>query len=271
MELLTQAELVAALAWQVECGADEAIGELPVDRFDLAEAPAPARSRPAPATARPASAATPAPAAPPPSAAVPAGGAAATAAACADLAALKAALAAFDGLAALRAGARSTVFADGDPAARLMVIGEAPGRDEDRAGLPFVGRSGQLLDRMLAAIGLSRAADDPGRAVYITNTLPWRPPANREPSGDEVAALLPFLHRHIELAAPDFLLLLGSSAVRTLLQTTDGITRRRGKWAELAGRPVIATWHPAALLRDPIRKREAWADLLLLKDRLDAG
>jgi DNA polymerase len=260
IESFTHAELVAALEWQLECGADEAIGEVPVNRFATSESPAappkPRRTAPAPA---------PAPAAPRPAASGPAE----VAAACADLAALKAAMTEFEGLAALRTGARSTVFADGNPAARLMVIGEAPGREEDRAGLPFIGRSGQLLDRMLAAIGLSRQAEEPAAAVYITNTLPWRPPGNREPSADEVAAMLPFLHRHIELVAPEVLLLVGSSAVRTMLQTSDGITRRRGKWAEIAGLPVMATWHPAALLRDPIRKREAWADLLTLKERLD--
>lgn len=256
IESFTERELVAALAWQLECGADEAIGEVPVNRFEGVEAPRPRRV-PAAATANTAPAPGPR-------------GAAEVAAACADLVALKAAMAEFEGLAALRAGARSVVFADGNPEARVMAIGEAPGREEDRAGLPFVGRSGQLLDRMLAAIGLSRRSGDPAGAVYITNTLPWRPPGNREPSSDEIAAMLPFLHRHIELVAPEVLLLLGSSAVRTLLQTGDGITRRRGRWGELAGRPVIATWHPAALLRDPIRKREAWADLLMLKDRLDA-
>lgn len=263
-ESLTHAELVAALAWQLECGADEAIGEVPVDRFETREPPAPNPAAEPPA---------PRPASPPPAGAVvPAAGgrnAAEAAAACADLAALRSAMGAFEGLASLRAGARSLVFADGNPAARLMVIGEAPGREEDRAGLPFVGRSGQLLDRMLAAIGLSRHADDPAGAAYITNNLPWRPPGNREPSADEIAAMLPFLHRHIELIAPDALLLVGSSAVRTMLQTSDGITRRRGQWFELAGRPVLATWHPAALLRDPIRKREAWSDLLMLKERLD--
>lgn len=258
IESFTHAELVAALEWQLECGADEAIGEVPVNRFEIAGSPAPRqnprRTAPVPAAAAPGPAAS---------------GPAEVAAACADLAALKAAMTEFEGLAALRTGARSTVFADGNPAARLMVIGEAPGREEDRAGLPFIGRSGQLLDRMLAAIGLSRQAEDPAAAVYITNTLPWRPPGNREPSADEVAAMLPFLHRHIELVAPEVLLLVGSSAVRTMLQTSDGITRRRGKWTEIARLPVIATWHPAALLRDPIRKREAWADLLMLKERLD--
>lgn len=266
IESFTHAELVAALAWQLDAGADEAIGEVPVNRFETPERMAaradlrqkPSRATVATATAPAAVVAQPA-----------ARSSAEVAAAAADLVSLKAALAEFGGLAALRAGSRSTVFADGNPAARLMVIGEAPGREEDRAGLPFVGRSGQLLDRTLAAIGLSRRAETPAEAVYITNTLPWRPPGNREPSADEVAAILPFLYRHIELVAPKALLLVGSSAVRTLLETSDGITRRRGKWAELAGRPVMATWHPAALLRDPIRKREAWADLLLLKERLD--
>lgn len=257
IESFTHADLIAALAWQIECGADEAIGEVPLGRFDQPDEPTPRPRR----TAAPA----PKPTAPAPAAR----SSAEVAAACGDLVALKAAMAEFDGLASLRVGSRSLVFADGNPAARLMVIGEAPGREEDRAGLPFVGRSGQLLDRMLAAIGLSRRSEDASTAAYITNTLPWRPPGNREPSSDEIAAMLPFLHRHIELAAPDVLLLVGSSAVRTMLGTSDGITRRRGKWFELAGRPVIATWHPAALLRDPIRKREAWADLLMLKARLD--
>ena len=152
-----------------------------------------------------------------------------------------------------------------------MVIGEAPRRDEDRAGLPFVGRSGQLLDRMLAAIGLSRHAAEPERAAYITNVLPWRPPQNRDPSGDEVAMLLPFLFRHIELARPEVLLLLGAPAVRTVLSTEAGITRMRGRWHDWRGVPVMATFHPAALLRDPAKKREAWADLLLLRRRLDGG
>jgi DNA polymerase len=250
----TRAALIEALAWQLELGADEAIGDAPVNRFDAPEARRPAR---------------PAPAAEPPPPATQEAGTAAIAAACPDLASLRAAMAAFDGC-ALKLGARNLVFADGNPEARLMVIGEAPGRDEDRAGLPFVGRSGQLLDRMLAAMGLSRRSEDPAASVYITNTLPWRPPQNREPSADEVAMLLPFLHRHIELKAPAALLLVGSAAVRTLMQTGEGITRMRGRWLDWRGIPVIATFHPAALLRDGAKKREAWADLLTLKARLDA-
>lgn len=252
----TRAADLAALAWQVDLGADEAIGDLPVNRFDLADRPTPRRAVAAVAAADPAPPAEP--------------GAAERAASCRTLAELRAALEALDGL-SIRQGARSTVFADGNPAARLMVIGEAPGRDEDRAGLPFVGRSGQLLDRMLAAIGLSRHAPEPERAAYITNVLPWRPPQNRDPSGDEAALLLPFLFRHITLKRPEAILLVGAPAVRAVLATEAGITRMRGRWHDWQGIPVMATFHPAALLRDPARKREAWADLLLLRQRLDGG
>jgi DNA polymerase len=247
---------LASLAWQVELGADEAIGETPVNRFEAAAAPVPLtpnrvplREAPEPAVLR---------------------GSAEIAAACADLAALRAALEDFQGC-TLRLGARNVVFADGHPRARVMVIGEAPGREEDRAGLPFVGRSGQLLDRMLAAIGLSRRSEDPATAAYITNTLPWRPPGNREPSADEIAMMLPFLHRHIELKAPEVLLLVGAAAVRTLMQTGEGITRMRGRWLDWRGVPAIATFHPAALLRDGTKKRDVWADLLTLRARLDAA
>jgi uracil-DNA glycosylase len=244
---------LAALAWQMEAGADEAIAEAPVDRFE---------------TSAPAERA--APKAPPAAAAAPlaaALGGAELAAGCADLAALRAAMDGFEGC-ALKQGARSLVFADGDPGARVMVIGEAPGREEDREGLPFVGRSGQLLDRMLAAIGLSRRAEDPRAGAYITNVLPWRPPQNRDPSGDEAAKMLPFLFRHMELARPEFLLLLGSPAARAVLATEFGVTRLRGKWHEWRGVPVMVTFHPAAVLREPGRKREVWADLLMLKARM---
>jgi DNA polymerase len=195
-------------------------------------------------------------------------GSAELAAACADLAALRSAIGAFDG-GSLKQGARNLVFADGDPAARLMVIGEAPGREEDREGLPFVGRSGQLLDRMLAAIGLSRRSADPQQGAYITNVLPWRPPQNRDPSGDEAAKMLPFLFRHIELARPELLLLLGSPAARAVLGTEFGVTRLRGKWHHWRGLPAMVTFHPAALLREPARKREVWGDLLLVRERMD--
>lgn len=261
-DLLTNAAaLRAALAWQIELGADEAIGETPVSRFEAAvEAEAPARRE---AVTAPVQAPTPAPE-------VAAGlTSQALAAGCADLAALRAAMAAFEGC-ALKKGARSLVFSDGNPAARVMVVGEAPGRDEDLAGLPFVGRSGQLLDRMLAAIGLSRKATEPEDAVYITNVLPWRPPQNRDPAADEVAMMLPFLQRHIAIVGPEVLVVVGNSAARTLLETTTGITRLRGQWAEWRGIPVMPMFHPAALLRNPELKRAAWADLLALRKRLDA-
>lgn len=250
---------LAALAWQIELGANEAIGEHPIDRFETA-----ARDTPAPITVP-----VPSEAAPPP-----APGSEATttaiAAGCVDLASLRAAMEVFDGC-ALKHGARQLVFADGNPAARVMILGEAPGRDEDREGLPFVGRSGQLLDRMLAAIGLARHAEDPAAAAYIANVLPWRPPANREPAADEVAMMMPFLFRHIELKAPDVLVAMGSAAARCLLDTPLGITRLRGQWAEWRGVPVLPMNHPAALLRNPELKRAAWSDLLALRRRLDGG
>ncbi len=258
-------EDLAALAWQIALGADEAIGETPVDRF-AAEARQDARREAAPAVVAAVDVRQPAPG--------PTGGAAesaaALAAACGDLASLRAALHAFEGC-ALKRGAKSLVFADGHPGARVMIIGEAPGREEDLAGLPFVGRSGQLLDRMLAAIGLSRRAEQPQDAVYIANVLPWRPPANREPSSDEAAMLRPFLMRHIALKAPEVLVVMGNAAARTVLAAETGITRLRGNWGALDGTPVLPMFHPAALLRDPLKKREAWADLLSLRARLDAG
>jgi len=251
--------LLAALAWHIELGADEAIAEAPVDRF-AAAAPA----APPPGTVDVGRAAAAAAASTPPPEAR---GTAEIAAACSDLGALRAALAAFEGC-ALKRGARNLVFADGNPAARVMIVGEAPGRDEDIAGKPFVGRSGQLLDRMFAAIGLARTAEEAASALYITNVLPWRPPQNRDPSADEVAMLTPFLFRHIELADPEVIVVMGNAAARTVLATPTGITRLRGTWAEWRGRPVMPMFHPAALLRDPLKKRAAWADLLAIETRL---
>ena len=259
--------LLAALAWQLEAGADAAVAEAPVDRFALAAeeaARAPAPVAPRAATPRPPAMSAPAPRL--------AEGAArdarAAAAAAGDLAALHDAIRAFEGC-ALKKGARSTVIADGDPRARVMVIGEAPGREEDREGLPFVGRSGQLLDRMLAAIGLSRRAEDPAHAAYITNAVYWRPLENRRPSSDEVALLTPFLERHIELVRPEFILLAGAAPAQALLETELGISRLRGTWRRWRGVPVMATFDPAYLLRQPERKREVWRDLLALAAALD--
>ncbi|MCL4676881.1 MAG: uracil-DNA glycosylase, partial [Pararhodobacter sp.] len=167
----------------------------------------------------------------------------------------------------LRRGARNCVFADGNPDARLMIIGEGPGADEDRQGRPFVGKAGQLLDQMFAAIGLSRTSPDPAASFYVTNTVPWRPPANREPTAEELAMLRPFLLRHIELAAPAVLVLVGNVACDALLGQR-GILRLRGTWAQAQGLPALPMTHPAYLLRNPEAKREAWADLLAIKARL---
>lgn len=254
---------LAALIWQVELGADEAIGDEPVDRM-IAPAPK-SPAEPAKSVAEPvAHAARDMPDEPPISDA----GAAAIAASCATLQELQVALTAFEGC-SLKKGARNTVFSDGNPAARVMIVGEAPGRDEDIQGKPFVGRSGQLLDRMLAAIGLSRGAEDPKSAVYITNVLPWRPPQNRDPASDEVVMLKAFLERHIALAEPEVLVTMGNAATKALLETTTGITRMRGKWAEYQGIATLPMFHPAALLRNPLQKRDAWADLLSLDARLN--
>jgi DNA polymerase len=161
------------------------------------------------------------------------------------------------------------VFSDGHPGARVMILGEAPGRDEDMQGRPFVGRAGQLLDRMFASIGLSRTAPDPGRAIYIANVLPWRPPQNREPTPEEIAMMLPFVRAHVTLAAPDVLVLMGNTPCGAILGQR-GVTRLRGQWADALGRPVLPMVHPAYLLRNPAAKREAWADLLSLNARLTA-
>ncbi len=246
----------ALLAWQMELGADEAISEAPVNRYELpAEAPKPR----APA---------PGPAAPPPAAEAvdPVVEARRLAEAAADLPALRDALAAYDHC-ELKKGARSLVFADGNPAARVMIIGEAPGRDEDLQGLPFVGRAGQLLDRMFDAIGMGRGRPDAERALYITNVLPWRPPQNRDPSPEEIAMMLPFVRRHVELADPEVLVLMGNHSCQALLGRK-GITRLRGSWTEALGRPALPMFHPAYLLRNPHAKKEAWHDLLMLQARL---
>ncbi len=164
------------------------------------------------------------------------------------------------------------VFADGAPDSGLMVIGEAPGADEDRLGRPFVGVSGRLLDRMLASVGLGRERD-----FYVTNILPFRPPGNRTPTDAEIALFLPFVLRHVELAAPRLLVLLGGTAAKALLRSREGITRLRGRWHEVSPReggapwPALATLHPAYLLRNPAAKKDAWHDLLLLRRRLDGA
>ena len=246
---------LALLDWHLELGADEAIGEAPINRYEL-KAPAPkpvagvTHTAPSVATEPQAFDTTP------------------LANACPDLESLRAAIQAFDGC-ELKQGARNTVFSDGDPAARVMIIGEAPGRDEDMEGRPFIGRAGQLLDKMFAAIGLSRQEDTPDTALYITNVLPWRPPQNRDPLPEEIALMKPFLLRHIALVAPDFIVTMGNPSTKTLRNTELGITKMRGQWGEVLGIPSIPLFHPAYLLRSPEQKRLAWADLLSLKARLD--
>ena len=251
----------ALLEWQVELGATDAILDAPVDRYAL-DAAKPAEKKPAVVVQADQAAPAPLKAVEIDVVAL----AQQAAAGAADLDALAAAMQGFDHC-ELKRGARSFVFCDGQPSARVMIVGEAPGREEDRAGRPFVGRAGQLLDRMLDAIDLSRTAEDVTRGVYITNVLPWRPPSNRTPDASEIAMMLPFLERHIALADPDVVVLMGNTPCQAMLGRT-GITRMRGDWVEVLGKPCLPMFHPAYLLRNPVAKREAWADLLALNARL---
>ena len=260
------------LKWLVEAGADEALAVEPVDRYAVAKAEPQVSATPslaAPAKSAE-SARTSAPLPLRPVAIQPISAAAASAreiaAGCDSLDTLRAALERFDGC-ALKTTAKSLVFSAGPADAPVMLIGEAPGRDEDLEGLPFVGRSGQLLDRMLESIGLSREKN-----AYITNVIFWRPPGNRPPTAEEVATCAPFLLRHIELKAPKVLVLLGATPVKHVLNIEEGITRARGRWGRylLAGSeiPALPTFHPAYLLRTPSAKRQVWQDLLSLKLKL---
>jgi uracil-DNA glycosylase family 4 len=264
---------IALLRWYVEMGADQAIGTEPANRF-AQQPPVRQPVGEVPAAVRRSSAARPVAAMPPPNLAESLAEAAQSArqvAARADsVAALEAAVAGFEGC-ALKRTATNTVFADGNPAAPVMIIGEAPGADEDRIGRPFVGRAGQLLDRMLAAIGLDR------QGVLITNVVYWRPPGNRTPTTAEIASCLPFVLRHVALVRPKVLVLCGATAAGALLPQgqSQGITRLRGRWFELKipelaePVPTLPMFHPSFLLRTPERKREAWRDLLALRARLD--
>jgi uracil-DNA glycosylase len=251
------------LAFYLEAGVDCALGNAPIDRLaDPAVVPVSA----APVAGEPASpqiARRPSPQPAPrgeviaaPEAAISSAREAARTAP--SLEALRALLEKFDGC-ALKFTATRLVFADGNPQARIMFVGEAPGREEDIEGLPFVGRSGKLLDRMIAAIGLDRTS------AYIANVIPWRPPGNRTPTPQETQICLPFIQRQIELVNPDVLVTLGNPSTQTLLQTREGIMRTRGKWFDYdTGTRTIralATFHPAYLLRSPSYKRMAWQDL----------
>lgn len=244
---------LAALAWGVEAGADETIGDSPINRYALAaEAPKPVAAKAAPQ--------------PEPVGSDPVAVAQAAAAAAQSLDTLRESIAAFD-LCELKRGARNTVFADGNPKARVLILGEAPGAEEDREGRPFVGRAGKLLDRMFAAIGLARTSPDAETALYITNVMPWRPPGNRDPEAAEIAMLRPFVERHIALVDPEVIVVMGNTSLFTLTGSR-GILRARGNWSQALGKPLLPMTHPAYLLRNPSAKREAWADLLSLQQRL---
>ncbi|MTJ83285.1 MAG: uracil-DNA glycosylase [Telmatospirillum sp.] len=288
LEPMTPAQI---LRWYLEAGVDETIGESAVDRFALSSRPAapaavatdgafPAGPGRTPQGERPASSLAGMTASLPGSAPLPetglsAGAAAARetarrrAASCDSRDALRTALESYDGC-PLKRTCQRTVFGDGRPGAELMLIGEAPGADEDRQGLPFVGASGRLLDRMLASIGIERTA------AYITNVVPWRPPGNRKPEPTEVELCLPFIVRHIELVRPRLLVFLGGAPATALLARTDAISRLRGRWFDYRSDgldqpvPAIPTYHPAYLLRTPIHKREAWSDFLSIRKRLSS-
>jgi uracil-DNA glycosylase len=272
-QTIAREDLESLLRWYVDQGIDETIGEEAIDRF---AAPAP---QAAPQPVQQQAPAAPTPIRPTPAAPAPLRGpvpiespqlvedARALAQRCNSVEELEAAVRAFEGC-ALKRTAKNTVFADGVVGSPVMVVGEAPGADEDRLGKPFVGVSGQLMDRMFDAIGMSRERD-----LYITNILFWRPPGNRTPTLAEQAICMAFTRRHIELAKPKVLVLAGGTAAKSVLDTTEGIMRLRGKWTNLAlddgsTVPTLPTFHPAYLLRTPASKRQSWSDLLSLDKRL---
>lgn len=253
---------LALLEWQAEMGVDEPIVDAAIDRFEIAT-----RARPEPLPIEPAQT-RPLSVQADPNDDLPArvAEAEALAAAAQSLEDLAARQEGFDGI-ELKKGAKNFCFSDGNAKARVLILGEAPGDEEDRQGRPFVGRAGQLLDRMFDAIGLSRQAVDAEKAIYIMNVLTWRPPGNRDPSPDEIAVSMPFVRRHIELAAPDVIVLMGNIPCQAALGRR-GILRLRGNWTEAFGRPALPMTHPAYLLRNAPAKREAWADLLSLSAKL---
>lgn len=267
-------DAAAALAWLAEMGVDEIIGEVPVNRL-APVAPVP----PVPSSRRkpgPTHETVPPPALPSSSelgSGLRRNDGLSGPDACQTLDDIVAALSNFDAC-PLKKTATKLCFADGNPAARVLLVGEAPGREEDLEGKPFVGRSGQLLDRMLAAIGLSRRSGDRESSVFITNTIFWRPPGNRTPTEAETVMCLPFLLRAIAIQNPDFIVCVGGTPAQRLTGRSDGILKTRGKWTEIivSGRriPLLPTLHPAYLLRQPAHKRLAWRDLLSLRQALDA-
>ncbi|MEO1537363.1 MAG: uracil-DNA glycosylase [Pseudomonadota bacterium] len=247
-------EMKAALEWQIAMGVDEAILDAPVDRTIVPDPPETVEAIPDTPRIEPRVDAV--------------AMARDLAEGAQDLEALQTAMRGFD-LCELKLGAKQFVFSDGQPKARVMIVGEAPGRDEDIQGKPFVGRAGQLLDVMFSHIGLSRDAVRADSALYITNVLPWRPPQNRDPKPDEMAMMLPFLTRHVALVDPDVIVAMGNHACQALLDRR-GITRLRGNWSSAMGKPILPMFHPAYLLRTSEAKREAWADLLSLKAKLES-
>ena len=294
---LSKAEIIDHLRQHMEAGCTDMLADAPVDHYAAAAAAIPETpdmpdmpnastskaappSEPSPPSAMTPDTATPQATAMPTAAAMAepvtpslSGGEAVTTAqklakAATDLDALQAAMHGFEGC-ALKTTAKSLVFSDGIVGAKIMLIGEAPGQDEDRQGKPFVGRSGQLLDTMLAAIGIDRTEN-----LYISNVVPWRPPGNRTPSLEEIAMCKPFIARHIELAQPDLLLLVGNISNKTLLETDTGITKLRGQWQSYTGDgldiPTLSLLHPAYVLRRPETKADVWADLCSLKAKLKA-
>lgn len=263
--LLNGPELLAALDWYRAVGVELAVGDTPVDRFAAARitsaqpaAPVARQRGTAPPPANEVQAATILNAEPAETRALAAGAA--------TLEALKELMAGYEGC-VLSKRATQLVFADGNPHAEIMLVGEGPGADEDRIGRPFVGRAGQLLDKMLAAIGLDRTK------VYIANMVPWRPPGNRNPSPEELALCAPFLMRQIELVAPKILVTLGNVPTQYLFETRTGITRLRGQWRKLTVNghemDAMASWHPAYLLRQPGAKQQSWHDLISLKQMIE--
>lgn len=286
-------KLEAVLDFYLASGADAFLGDAPVDWFELTREQARDRTtgshaRTAPASAPTAAVSSPAamtatrqnetavrqpaapkPAAQAPTAVIPDQEVVAAAREMASMAGslddLRGCLASFDGC-NLKLTAKSLVFADGNPNAKVMLVGEAPGRDEDMQGTPFVGRSGMLLDKMLQAIDLDRSS------AYIANVVPWRPPGNRTPTPQETEICKPFIQRQIELVNPDVLVFLGAASAKTLLGVQDGIRKMRGRWMSypLPGREIsaVATYHPAYLLRSPLEKRLSWRDFLSIQARL---
>lgn len=264
MNAAEQPSAYEILQWYVDNGITEALGVAPANR--LAAQPVYEIKKPAPAAA---------PVADIKGSAIAKVEALKLASEAKTLDELKAVIASFDGL-AIRKTATNMVFADGNPKASIMIVGEAPDTDEDREGKPFVGVSGHLFDKMLAAIGLDRNAEDPTKSVYISNILNWRPPGNRTPSSMEIDISLPFIERHIALIQPKLLVLMGPVVSKALLRTDDSIIKLRGKWNNYvplssgAGGvevPCLPMFNPSFLSKNPLKKREAWTDMLLLSER----